>query len=95
MRSAYVHAWLLVLTAMIMMLKSESQGEDDNLAMKDEINNVEYPSRHRRIKVMNLSPRNGTIIWSFGDTCNADLRFEIHGGTISFIDRAQMVLETY
>ncbi len=40
---------------------------------------------------MHLSPKNGSIVWADGETCNVDLRFEVHGGTISFADRAQMV----
>jgi hypothetical protein len=45
----------------------------------------------RRIKAMHLTPKNGSVVWADTEICNVDLRFEVHGGTISFTDRVQMV----
>jgi hypothetical protein len=52
---------------------------------------IEAHFQRRRIKAMNISPRDGSIIWTSSESSNVDIRFEIHGGTISFVDRIQMV----
>ena len=70
---------------------SDSFEESDSEALEsaEQIENVR--GSRRKVKILNLSPKNGSIIWASGDICNVDLRFEAHGGTISFVDRSQMV----
>ena len=93
--------WLLIFATskfgiMVCDQQSPTSTQDFELSLGQAQNEQDDGSFvRRRIRILNLSPRNGSVIWAAGDSCNVDMRFEVHGGTISFVDRSQMVINPF